>query len=260
MKYKIGLKLYASNIEYAKIADYEFKRGSFDYIELYVVPGDLKKYKSVWEKSHLPFIIHAAHCFHGINLSKREYFPANKKAYEEAKKYADLLRAPIIIFHPGLAGDVHETARQLKLFEDKKIVIENKPFIALNGKRCVGGSINDIRVIMQESGAGFCLDLTHAIKYAYSNDIDYIEYLRRCMKLNPAIIHISDGNTSSCFDEHLSLGKGNFDFVRICQIIDLTKQQRFITFESPKKISAKLRDFKKDVTFFKNIMKDGVFK
>lgn len=256
MRHKIGLKLYASNVEYIELVGNYFHRGLLDYIELYVVPGDYKRYKNVWEKAKIPFVIHAAHCLHGVNLSKKSHLSVNRKAYSDARRYADLLNSPIIIFHPGLGGDVKETARQINLLGDKRIFIENKPFVALDGRRCVGGSVEDIKYIIKKCRVGFCLDVTHAIKYAFSIEMNYFEYIEKMMNLKPGLIHVCDGNSLFGLDEHLSMGDGNFEFVKIFDIINKFKKRYFITIESSKKLSAKLFDFKKDVVFLNKIIKE----
>ncbi len=254
MQYKVGLKFYANNIEFIPFAIKQFKKKLFDYIELYVVPGDFLKYGKNWKDFDIPFVIHAAHCLHGVNLSKKSHKTVNRNAYEEAKKFADILQAEEIIFHPGLAGEVLETVRQINSFKDKRIVIENKPFIALNGKRCVGGSISDIRSIMKKCGVGFCLDITHAVKYAYSNEIDCLSFLRDFALLKPRLIHITDGCASAAFDEHIPLGKGDFDFAGIVKALG-SQRDVMVTLETPKKLSSGLGDFRKDVLFLNKILK-----
>jgi deoxyribonuclease-4 len=256
MKFKIGLKLYASNRECVKWAKNHHDLGLIDYIELYIVPGDFRKYEQIWKCLKIPFIIHAAHSLHGVNLSKRSHAAVNRSAYLDAKRYADLLDSAIIIFHPGLTGDVTETMRQIRQLGDKRIVVENKPFVALDGRRCVGGSFEEIQYIMKNCGVGFCLDITHAIKYAYSLGIDYLEYLHKLMRLKPRLIHVCDGNSDFGLDEHLKLGAGNFDFVRIFKILALNRKPLPITLESFREDSDGLDDFVKEVKYVRSLWGD----
>jgi endonuclease IV len=163
---KIGLKLWSINSGcYHDEAKRLYAEGIFDYIELYVVPGglDLKK----WEKLNIPFVVHCPHFAHGFNLAKSEKKENNLKIFEQVKKYADALNVLYIIFHGGIDGSIEETAIQLASFNEKRALIENKPYIALpnrmRGDFCRGYNPDEIKTVKEVANCGFCLDFGHAI-------------------------------------------------------------------------------------------------
>ena len=102
---KLGLKLWSVNTDaYLREARRLYAEGVFDYLELYVVPGS-QETLPIWEKLrndlNLPFVIHAPHSFHGVNLADAENSAANEKAFDETKRFADTLGAAKIIVHGG---------------------------------------------------------------------------------------------------------------------------------------------------------------
>ena len=176
---KIGLKLWNINTDYYyDEAKKLYNDGVFDYVELYIVPGNIELIDK-WKELSIPFDIHAPHFAHNMNLSKGEYREENYKKYIEVKEYADELKASIIVFHSGIGGDYRETAEQIKYLNDSRILIENKPMRPLkstNGELCVGYKFDEIKYIIEKSNCGFCLDVGHAICSANSQNIDPYEY------------------------------------------------------------------------------------
>ena len=149
MNYKIGLKLWSINENYLEEAQRLFNKGLCQYIELYVVPGRTHEFLDMWTKLEVPYVIHAPHFEHGMNLASKECRENNKKLAEETFLFADKLNADYIIFHPGFSGEIKETLFQLKQLNDKRIVVENKPYYSLvNGIICNGYSVEDIGFIL----------------------------------------------------------------------------------------------------------------
>lgn len=251
--HKIGLKLWNINTDYyydEAIRLYNDK--IFDYIELYVVPGHLDLIDK-WKKIGVPFDIHAPHFAHNMNLSKKEYERDNYTKYIEVREYADSLNASVIVFHGGINGDYRETARQIKNFNDSRILIENKPYQPLRmteDNKCVGSKYEEIKYIMEESGCGFCLDIGHAICSANSQGMEQYSYIEKLVSLNPKRIHLSDIDTTSKYDQHLNYGKGNLDFNQILSIIPKNIN---ITIETIKPSKTSLDDYKFDSTFLRNL-------
>jgi len=80
---------------------------------------------------------------------------------------------------------------------------------------------------------GFCLDLNHAIKAAVSLKKDYKKYIKEFLKLKPAMFHISDGNLDQEKDEHLDIGKGEYDFKFLINCVK-ENESKYLTLETPK--------------------------
>ena len=60
--------------------------------------------------------------------------------------------------------------------------------------------------------------------------------------------HISDGDSKSTIDKHLNIGKGNFDFKSIFQLIPETA---FMSVETYKASKENLDDFVEDIKTLK---------
>ena len=247
--FKLGLKLWSINKNYIKEAIRLYDNNVYDYIELFIVPNTDKSYLHIWRKLEIPFIIHAPHYAFGLNLAQKENSKNNIKLAKEAIEFSNKLNSSTIIFHPGTEGNIIETIRQIKLINDPRIIIENKPYYALpkfgNGKLiCNGYSPNDIKKIMNESGVGFCFDIGHATCAANAQKIDRLEYIKEFLKLNPKMYHISDGNFHGIYDEHKHLGYGTFPLKKLLRIIP---QNSMISIETEKSSQENLNDFEEDI-------------
>lgn len=251
-KFKFGLKLWSTNVNYIEETKKLFNNNLFNYIELYTMPGTYKDYIEYWKNLEIPFYIHAPHFGSGLNLSDKIKEKSNLKFAEEAIKFTDKLKSDIIIFHPGINGSIDETKRQLSLLNDKRIVIENKPYYGLNNIGiCIGSSFEEISNIIENTGVGFCLDIGHAICSANARRIEPLDFFKKFFKLNPKLFHLTDGDYNSEYDKHLHFGKGNYP---IKDIIKLIPNDSFITIESEKKYIDKLDDFIEDINYLKNIV------
>ena len=247
--YKYGLKLWSINENYISEAIRLHELGIYHYIELYVKPGSTDQYLELWQRLNIPYVIHAPHFRDGLNLAKKEKEMSNKKLFEEAQRFADKLSADKIIVHPGINGDIKETARQLKEINETRILVENKPYYALDdGLICNGTTPDEIKFITGEAGAGFCLDIGHAICSANAHNQDWLDYLKRFIKLSPRVYHVSDGNKDGVLDQHLHFGEGNFDFHNILSLFSLDAS---ISIETEKRYKDSLSDFLDDINFIK---------
>ena len=202
----------------------------------------------------IPFIIHNPHFAQGFNLAKKEKAERNREIYEQTKQFADELNAKYIIFHGGIDGDIRETAIQLALFNEPRALLENKPYVALpnkmGGEFCRGYNIDEIKLVMDTSGCGFCLDFGHAICAANSLGVNVYEYCEQFLKLNPQMFHLTDLNDiTSPYDSHLHLGTGQLDFKRI---FDMIPDMSFVTFETVKNSKENLNDFVEDMKWLNN--------
>ena len=254
--YKLGLKLWSTNTtDYFLEAKRLFDQKVYEYIELYVVPNTISTLEK-WKKLQIPFVIHCAHFAHGFNLAKKEKKNENLRIYNEAKIFADELNAKYIIFHGGIDGDINETAEQLASFNEARALIENKPFRALpnkmNGEFCRGYSVDEIAIVMEAAGCGFCLDVGHAICAANSLNVERYSFVRNFLSLGPKMFHLTDNtDINSEYDSHPHLGEGQLDLNKIKNMLP---KGAIITLETVKNEKNKLDDFVNDTVMFKSIV------
>lgn len=254
MYYK-GLKLHSTNIDnYYQEAKKLYDQKIFDYIELFTIPNSIETIK-IWKQLNIPYIIHAPYFSYGFNLADKENYQQNLKIYHEVKEFADELNAKYIIFHGGVEGSYKETIRQLNSFNENRVLIENKPLVAYEylGRdyKCIGYSPEEIKKIKNETGCGFVLDFGHAICSANSQKKDIYNYCHQFNQLKPDMYHLSDSkDTTSPYDDHSHLGKGQMDLKIINNLIF---NNSMVTIETPKDYPNNLEDFKEDINVLKNI-------
>lgn len=243
--YKLGLKLWSINVDfYYKEAKTLYNQGVFNYIELYIVPDTLQYIKQ-WKELHIPFILHAPHFVHGVNLADKTKFNYNKQIYEQVELYRQELNSQYTIIHAGTIGDIHETINQLNQIKPKNFVIENKPSHPpyFKERECRGASFEELLLIIENTGCKFCLDISHAICTANTLNLDPYNYIQQLESLQPSLYHICDGDISSSHDQHLHIGQGNYDFSKIFKIIS----NKPISVETKKDSKNNLNDFIIDV-------------
>ena len=254
--HKTGLKLYSTNFDYLKPARALYEEGVYDFIELLPVPGSYDSTLAWWKALQIPFVIHAPHFTLGVNLGRQELFDKNMEAAKETLAFADALSAAHVIFHPGTEGDIRESARQLKVINDRRALVENKPYKTVVGRfKCIGGSHEEIKHVMETAGVGFCLDISHAISYAHDTGADWHDYLRGFFALKPTMYHVSDGDINSGTDTHTHIKEGNYDWGRI---IPLFPDDAVVTIETKKDSKVDLSDFQKDASSFKKLFLGAV--
>ena len=67
----------------------------------------------------------------GLDTANKEFEQQNKKILAVAQRAADIFNSQTIVVHGGYGhGEkyIEETARQFRLFNDKRIVVENLPY------------------------------------------------------------------------------------------------------------------------------------
>jgi len=248
--YKFGLKLWSNNRNYIEEAMKLYEERRYDYIELYTVPGTYDSCIDIWRKLRVPFVIHGPHGRNGVNLAEKSKKESNIELILEAQKYADTLGSGKIILHSGVSGDIRETAEQLKIIKDARVLIENKPYYALSeGLICNGNTPQEIEYVMTEAKVGFCLDIGHAVFSARAHHLDAINFLKDFLLLKPAIYHISDGDSESVLDQHEHIGKGDF---KIQKILSLLPGEAMLTVETKKDLEESLNDFRIDVELLRS--------
>ena len=252
---RIGLKLWNTNENYLYIANDLYKDRVFDYIELYIVPQN-KETLAMWQKLGIPFHVHAPHSAHSMNLSDSNKKDFNYNLYSETKYFADGLDAEYIVFHGGTNGNYREVANQIKSFNDKRSLIENKPYKVLKfvkANEYTGTTPEEIKYIKDYAGCGFCLDIGHAICSANSHKKDPYVYINEFARLNPKKIHLSDIDTSTELDEHLNFGYGKLDFSKLKTLLNNVGD---VTIETNKKSKDNLEDFIEDVKFIRRVLSE----
>jgi deoxyribonuclease-4 len=252
MKYplSIGLKLHSTNTDLIPTALSLWKEDLFRYIELYIVPGSYPNTYKIWEKCQIPCILHAAHSYDGMNLACRLQFDKNFALFCEVQQFADALGADTIIVHGGMDGTIEETIYQVGRFEDKRIVLENKPRIAIRGEACVGSTPQEFQKA-EQSGMfkGFVLDFGHAECAALSLGMDTIGLIKKFLVYRPLIFHLSDGESGNEKDTHNNFGKGNRDLAAFLGLVPFGAR---LTIETPRSPSSGLNDFVSDVEYLKS--------
>ncbi len=77
------------------------------------------------------------------------------------------------------------------------------------------------------------MDFGHAIKSALSLGIDYKQYIKEFLSLNPQVFHISDGMLTPGKDEHFNIGEGEYDFKFLLNCIK-NNDSKLATLETPR--------------------------
>jgi deoxyribonuclease-4 len=170
-----------------------------------------------------------------LNIADTEKRRFNIQIIDDCLSWADTLRAPYSILHPGF-GELNCALEFLELYKGQKLLIENMPKTGICDEKMIGYVPEQIEQLMREK-FGFCFDVNHAIKAAVSLKEPYSEFIRRFLHLNPAVFHIADGHLSVEKDEHLHIGKGDYDFDVIMKLITC-KKSPLMTLETPRGIDS----------------------
>lgn len=227
---KKGIKLWTTNHDLYDEAICLIKTGKIDYIELLYFPGHTKQ---IGKLTNIEVLLHGPTSSQGFSFGDGQ-FNKNKKILDKMLDIAVQLGSNHIILHPEL-GSIKNFIRLLKSFNDERFVVENMPKYGINEKKeLIAYSYHDVKRIINETGVGFCLDLAHASKTAVCLNMDYKDVIKEFLSLDPKISHISDGLLGNKIDEHLDLGKGDFDLIFFKSAISNSTIE-YITFEVPKK-------------------------
>ena len=250
--FNVGLKLHSTNVLLISEAEKCKEEGFFDYVELYIIPGTYEETIDAWKNLDVPYVIHAPHSFHGVNLAQADKWETNLRHFNETRMFADELRTDIIIVHGGNNGTFSETIRQISLLNEKRIVLENKPRKGIYGEICVGWSPEEFH---RASHAGVlngtALDFVHANCASNSMGVEVMELVSEFMTFKPKIFHLSDGERSSEKDAHFNFGKGNLN---LHQFVSVVPKEGLLTIETPRDQSRGLKDCIHDVRYLHSIV------
>ena len=252
---KIGLKLYSTNTDLIPEAIL-LKENYFNFVELYIIPGSYDKTIKTWKDFDVPYVIHAPHSFHGVNLAKSECRNTNIDHVGEAQRFSDDLNADIIIVHGGNTGDINETIEQLRIINDPRIVVENKPKIGVLNELCIGWSQSEFNQLKKADVLhGTALDFVHAVCAARVEEADEVAFIQSLLTFKPKIFHLADIDSLSHRDMHLNLGKGS---LKLEQLLSFVPVNGLVTVETPRSIAENLSEFVKDIIYISNLPSNKV--
>lgn len=252
--FKYGLKIWSVNIDnYFKEAQRLSKKGLLDYIELYYVPDTYHTF-DIWKFLDVPYVIHAPHYAHGINLADSKKKKFNNKIFQQVFKFADKLNSNNIIVHCGVNGSKEEIVMQLNQMNDSRILVENLPACVHDPediKFFLGITPDEIGFILKNTDLGFVLDIGHAIATANSINLNHWNLIDDFLNLNPVMYHLSDADIDTSYDDHLNIGDGNLDFNKLKTMLVNGKN---ISIETQKKSEINLSDYVTDFTRLKALL------
>lgn len=253
-----GLKIFSTNLQNApqfikECAEYCAARPDM-FIEIMAIADsttdDFKQIKQ--QLGNIKIRIHSSYI--GFDAGNPEQAQQNKKILAVAQKAADIFASPSIIVHAGYGHGkkyIAETARQFRLFNDSRIVVENLPYYDNNGDNMHGCTAEEIGYIMQTSGCGFCFDFSHAICAAQDLHINIETQLQNFYALKPTVYHMCDGNTTQAKDLHLHFGCGNYPLSHYLN--DLTAPDACITIETGEGIPQHVDKAVQDYLYLKSL-------
>ncbi len=260
---KLGLKLWTTdfvkNGSLLNDAEKNIKEGIFDYLELYALPFSFDEAKSsvLSRFKGEKVVIHAPHNCHGVNIADKNECKNNKKRLKSSQDFADILNSDIIILHPGMnVGQefLDESIRQFKELNDKRFTIENLPsYCSTTMNNLHGVKPIEIKRFIDECGAKFCLDFSHAICGANHYNCDVFLFLREMFKLKPSMYHICDGFMNSVNDDHLHFGEGDYELERF--IKEFTNDNAIITMETGSGIPQSIEPWINDASYLRKFLK-----
>lgn len=239
MKNPRGLKLFGKDEEYIDGATQLIDMGIFNYIEVMPLPDS---HVSTFNSgTGIPYVIHWTHEQYGCNLGDRAKHGFTREMLVKAFDWADILGAKLVVVHPGY-GDVNATLEILEDFFDPRLCVENMPMYSITGKFMLGHTREQMEELIRPNGLKFCMDFGHAMKAAIPLKRDYKEFIVDMVdRLKPSLFHLSDGTASATYDDHLSLGKGDYDIGFFKEII-LDNPGVPVTFETTKLPGSLLED------------------
>lgn len=254
-KIKYGLKLWSADRVLFPEAVRLFKKGSIDFIELYIIPDSfiLGKFNFLNDLKDIPTIIHAPHTKHNFDVFTLN--DLNIKIFkEQIIKIADFLDSKFIIVHAGIGDSQAIFKKNIKKIKDKRILIENMTKVGINNKFCFGYSYEQLKFI-KKCGFNLCLDFSHAIKSSISQKIDYKDFVEELIVgLKPNYFHICNGRINNDEDEHKDLFDGDFDIKWIKETLLKLAEKKYVylVFETSKNGNRLLNDIK-NINYFSSI-------
>ena len=263
---KYSFKLFSSNIRNnPKIVEdgmkYVSEHADRMFVELMVQKEtsreDLRMIKDC--SSNVEIRLHAPHHLMNFNPGNKNLEAENRRIIEHVQYAADLLNAKSIVVHGGCGQGIEvlkETVRQFKLFDDKRIVVENLPVVAEEGLKLSGNTPEEIAFVQEGCGCGFCFDFSHALCAANSLNLDVEKQLAGFFALKPDVYHICDGFVDEVEDKHLHFGDGNYPLEHFLN--DYTAKDAYITMETGRGVPVGIKPWIDDFEYMLKIEKNSV--
>lgn len=211
---RFGLKLWSINTDLIEDAYNLVKSDVFQYVELTPIPCTNVE---PFLKYDLPYVIHVATENSSVNIADRNKRNFNLTVIKECGRWAYMLNAKHMILHPGY-NSLSGTKDFLDGINDRRILIENMPKVGIKGEDMSAYLPSHINELMGEK-FGFCFDINHAMKAAISLHKDYKQFASKFIMCKPKVIHVSDGHLDNEKDEHLRIGKGDYDIGFFAELI-----------------------------------------
>ena len=244
---KVGIKLWSTNS-----VEYIDKAGFADFVE--VMPVDEKSLQKFSGRDY-EYTTHVPHESFGFNPAL-DYYKSQKiveKAVEAAKK----LKAEKLVMHTGylkekpsvesMRNAMKMTAKLAKSVSYGRILLENSTIKEKSGdesRNFMFYNYDQMKELLEMSGAGFCMDIEHAAVTAHQRGVSHEQQVAELIKLKPDYFHFSGAEMKNG-GRHLSIFDGDIDkeFARDV----LRKANKPVCLETPIDIEAR----KKEVEFLK---------
>ncbi|MDR0632156.1 MAG: TIM barrel protein [Holosporaceae bacterium] len=237
------------------------RNGIFDFVQLQLLlmPKSYDETHTIVDEKmkNIPTVIHAPiHIpprYYGIDTGNRDALESNLEKLKDSQKFADLLRADVIVLHPGM-GDgeeyLRETIRQFRTINDPRVAVENLPHNP-HGQVLQGSSPEEIKRIIDEIECKFCLDFSHAICASNSLGRNVYDDFEKYNSLRPDLYHLSDGDFSATVDHHLHLGFGSYDIAKILR--EFTPENSRIVLETKHADTTTVDPWRKDMQYIREL-------
>jgi sugar phosphate isomerase/epimerase len=236
---KVGVKIWPDKADYAlEIAEH------VDFIEIMARRGgDF----SFLQDIDLPFVVHAEHGGQGVNYADIANRSVSNESIRLAIDLADRINARVIVAHSGFLDSTPNTSPEnvtefLKGIKDSRIVVENLVFREPMGGKVVTypfSTPEQMKPLLEATGKGMCLDLSHTNVTASFMGADYMEMLNRFMELRPRHFHACGGVAGKPDDLHLHVWEGTLDIAAFKRMLP---KGAWVTLETPTDLEGQLRD------------------
>lgn len=193
-----------------------------DFFEIYTTVG--YEFDFLREINKL-YTVHIPHFWSDkINFANSKREKVNLEALRWAQHIADKFDSDKIVFHPEIIEDENCSLNVLIDFihrnYDSRLLVETMPY-STKGFTHICGDVDELRMVVDKTKIGFCLDFSHVAEYAMKKDIDFELCLKNLLSLRPTYFHITDSDLKRVFidnymGKHFNFFEGNMD-IELCK-------------------------------------------
>jgi sugar phosphate isomerase/epimerase len=241
--------------------------GVVDFIEVYVTKDRVPI--PVLKDACDSWVVHGPHAGHGVRF--HDLTKEGSNAFKESIELASALNAKYVITHIGGAQPdkniekaytrAIENVLTIKDFANQHGVgllmenlIYNETYVVEIGLEKTPDKNfcalpQDVARVLKDVKCGFIMDFAHAIITSKNVGMDPKKILQELSDLKPVMFHVCDGHYGMEVDEHLNLGRGNYDLPFFFNIIG----DRDVTLEISSDKLPVFDDFKESVEYLKNL-------